>query len=233
MRHYLPRILGFCLLICALLLLIWMPPKEHFSAAALYAFLACLVVGVLLLIGYVGTAPRASQLRAEAATRGTSRTGPLISVPEQVFFYATHSRGQAVAAGVCVVLGVAMLALGVFLAIALPLSPLDRSIVWLPEALAGACCIWVPLRQLRMYVRAGPDGVRARVYFRTVSIGWEEIVALVIRENYLLMFGPLGTTYSIYSLRTRIDFADRLKGAPQLAGIVTQATGLPWQSGSR
>ena len=123
-----------------------------------------------------------------------------------------------------------MLALGVLLAMALPMSALDRSIVWLPEGIAGACCIWVPLRQLRMYVRIGPQGVRARLYFRTISIGWEEVVALNVRKNYLPPFGLLGTTYSVYSRKGRIDFTDRLKGFAQLTAIVAQATGLSWQS---
>jgi hypothetical protein len=229
MRHYLPRILGVCFLICALVLLMRMPPKEHFSVAALFAFLACLVVGFLLAIGFLGTAPRAARLRAQAATDGTSRPGPLCPVSEQVFSYATHSWGQLVATAVCAIIGVLMLALGVYLAMALPLSALDRSMAWLPAGIAGACCIWVPLRQLRMNVRVDPEGIRARLYFRTVSLRWEEVVALTVRENFLPPFGVLGTTYSVYSRKTRIDFTDRLKGSAQLAATVAQATGLSWQ----
>jgi len=232
MRHYFPRILGSFLLICALVLLVRMPPKEQFSVAAFYAFLACLAVGFLLLIGFVGTMPRASRLREQAAA-GTSRTGPLCLVPEQVFPYATHSWGQILATVACVIIGVLMLALGVFVAMALPLSALDRCIAWLPGGIAGAFCIWVPLRQLRMCVKVSPQGMRARLYFRTVSIGWEEVVALTVRENYLPPFGSLGTTFSVYSRKARIDFTDRLKGAGQLAAIVASATGLPRHSANR
>jgi hypothetical protein len=228
MRHYLPRILGICLLICALVLLMRMPPKEQFSVAAFYAFLACLAVGFLLTIGFLGTAPPASRLRAQAAA-GTSRPGPLCHVPEQVFSYASHSWGRVMATAVCVIIGVLMVALGVFIAMALPLSALDRSIAWLPGGIAGASCIWVPLRHLRMYVRTGPESIRARLYFRTVSISWEEIVALTVRNDYIPPFGSLGTTYSVYSRNARIDFTDRLKGASQLAATVSQATGLSWQ----
>jgi len=228
-RHYLPRIIGSVLLLCALVLLFRMPPREHFSVALFFAYLACLVVGFLLVIGFLGTAPRASRLRMQAAMAGTLRPGPLVPVPEQVFTYATGSLWQALAAIVCVTIGVLMLALGIYLAIALPLSPLDRSIVWLPAAIAGASCIWVPLRQLRMHVRINPLGIRARQYFRTTSMGWQEIVALTIRVNYLPPFGSLGTTYSVYSKDDRIDFSDRLKNASQLTAAIAQATGLSWQ----
>jgi hypothetical protein len=228
MRHYLPRILGACLLICALVLLMRMPPKEHFSVAAFFAFLACLAVGFLLAIGFLGTAPRASRLRAQAAMAGPSRPGPLCPVPEQVFSYATHSWGQVLATVICVIIGILMLALGVFLAVALPMSALDRSIAWLPGGIAGACCIWVPLRQLRMYVRIGAQGIRARLYFRTIRIGWEEVVALTVRKNYVPPFGLLSTTYSVYARKARIDFTDRLKGTSQMVAIVAQATGLSW-----
>jgi hypothetical protein len=233
MRDYMHRILGGVLLILAFILLLLAPPRERFSVISLYAFLACLVSGYLLICGYFGTHPVASRLRREASPSGSARPGPLCHIPEQVFPAVQSGWRTNLAAGICSVMGLALIALGLILAHAFPL---DHGLVGLPLWIAGALCIWCPLRQMAMYIRVDPQGMHARTYFRTTTLSWADVVALTKAKHSIFLPGPvliptigqLDTVYSIYSLRGKIDFSARHPGSAQLVSLVSNATGLTW-----
>jgi hypothetical protein len=234
MRDYLPRIFGGVLLILAFVLLLLAPPKERFSVISLYAFLACLVCGFLLLCDYWGTHPDASRLRREAHRTGDSRSGALCNIPEQVFPAVQRGWGRYLVVALCTVMGFALFGLGLILA---HTFPLDHGLIGLPLWIAGTLCLWCPLRQLGMYIKVGPQGICARTYFRTIAFSWADVVALIEVNHRLLLVGPFhvptigqsDTIYSIYSRRGRIDFTARQPGRAQLASLVSAATGLEWR----
>jgi hypothetical protein len=228
MRHYLPRVLGALLLAAALILLVLAPPAGQFGIFHLYGFLACLVVGILLIIGLIGTHPAASRLRLQAEA-GIGRTGPLCPVTARIFSYTNKSAGQLTATALCLLLGLSLVALGLIVAGRFPGSTLSRIMVGFPPLIGGMIAIWFPTRQLGMFVKVDHQGITARLYFSSIRMPWAEIVALVVRENEFPMFGRLSTTCTIYSQQTRIDFTDRLPGWTQLADLIEQATGLTWQ----
>jgi hypothetical protein len=150
-------------------------------------------------------------------------------VPDQVFRYAERTGSRILMTCMLVVLGLSLVALGVLLACVTPLQMRERIFVGIPPGIAGAICIWCPLRQLDNYIRVNPQGIKARLYFQTVEFHWEEIVALVARSHYLPPFGSLGVVYSIYAQKSKLYFTHRLPGAKQLADIASCATGLQWQ----
>jgi hypothetical protein len=234
MKNYLPRIAGSLLLVCAFVLLVTAPPKEQFSIANLFFFLACLVFGYLLLAGYIGTHPIAAGLRREPRPDGPARTGPLCYVHAQTFPFSTHSKSRMILLGLCVLMGLAMFALGWFVAHAFPTGG-----IWIgmPLFLGAAICVYSPLRHWSMYVKLDPQGITARLYFRKVAIRWEDVVALIARKHSVLLpgagglgaFGQLGIIYSIYSHKSKIDFTQDVPEADRLISILTAATGLKWQ----
>jgi hypothetical protein len=228
MKNYLLRIAGVLLLIAALLLLVLAPPKENFSFANFYGFLACLVYGFLLVAGYVGTHPIAARLRREAALGSRTRPESLCHVPDKIFLYGGRSWGRVLAVGGCVVLGLALIGFGTVIAWVTPLAASEKILSALPLWIGGLICIWVPVRQLGMFVKIDNQGITARLYFRTVKYDWSEVVALLAREHSLPVIGPTGIVYSVYSQRSKLYFTYSLQGAAQLAAIVPEATGLSW-----
>jgi len=230
LRPYLFRVLGGILLFASVILLITAPPSGQFSAASLFGFLGCLVFGILLASGLVGTHPYAARARrqAPAVPRRTPDAGrPSI---EATFAYANRSARQKLSVGLCTALGLALLTLAAVVARQFPGRLADRVLVGISSLLGGLISIYFPLRQLKMFLKVGPAGIEARLYFRSISIAWDEIVALIERENYFPMFGNVGTTFSIYTLRRRIDFTDRLTGWRELRDLVSRATGLEWRT---
>jgi len=228
MKDHLPRIAGVFLCVAALVLLVLAPPKERFSAANFYAFLVCLVCGFLLVAGYVGTHPTAARLRREVGISGRTRPGPLGPVSDQIFRYGGSSRSRALVVGLCVTLGLALIGFGIVLSLVTPLVASERIVLALPLWIAGLICIWVPIRQLGMFVKIDHQGITARLYFHTVKCDWGEVVALIARDHHLLLLNSTGIVYSVYMQRSSLYFTNRLQGAAQLAAIVSQATGLPW-----
>ena len=234
MRDYLSRIAGAVLLVSAFLLLLLAPPKGQFSALNFFAFLICLVLGYFLAAGYVGTHPVAARLRRGARLAGSSRPVPPCNIPAETFPITNHSKGRILIISLCAVLGLSLLVSGTLAARAFAAG---RGSIGLPFYLAAALCFWCPLRQWSMYVRVDPQGITARSYFRTVSMKWEDVVALIAREHHVFlpgahsvgMIGQLGTIYSVYSRKTRIDFTHHVPGADRLISILGAATGLEWQ----
>jgi hypothetical protein len=112
----------------------------------------------------------------------------------------------------------------------------DHWLAGLPPWAAGIFCIYCPLRQRFMFVKLDDRGITARQYFRTTHIGWQDILALIRREHWSLFAGPaylpvaasLGTVYSVYSGRKRLDFTSHMIDADRLASVIASASGLSW-----
>jgi hypothetical protein len=234
MRDYLSRIAGALLLISAFVLLLLAPPKGQFSVLNFFAFLTCLVLGYLVAAGYVGTHPIAARLRREARLAGSFRPVPLCSIPSETFPITKHSKDRILIISLCAILGLLLLVSGTLVSRAFATR---GWLVALPLYLAAALCFWCPLRQWSMYVRVDPQGITARSYFRTLSVKWEDVVALIAREHHIFLpgahsvgtIGQLGTIYSIYSRKTKIDFTQHVPGVDRLISILGAATGLEWQ----
>ena len=97
--------------------------------------------------------------------------------------------------------------------------------------IGGGISLWFPLRQARCMSRSIPTAWNAAATSaRSGSAGkmWSDSSWATIicgrRES-----APVGTVYSVYSLRTRLSFLAKLPAAAELAGLISDATGLPWQ----
>ncbi len=119
---------------------------------------------------------------------------------------------------------------------AIPGSPLDRATAAFPLFLGAAVCGWCPVRWSGMYVKADRQGLTARLYFRTVSLRWEDVEVLVARERRtptlvlsVPLLVPLETVYTVYSRDSMLYFTARLPGKDRLAALIAEATGLRWQ----
>jgi len=105
-----------------------------------------------------------------------------------------------------------------------------------PLFVGAIVCGWSPMRWSGMHVKADAQGLTARLYFRTVTLRWEDVAVLVVRQRrspILVLSAPLlvllETVYSIYSRDSVIYFTSRLPGKARLAALIAEATGLRWQ----
>ena len=234
MKDYLSKIAGILFFVVAFVLLVTAPQREQFSAPHLFGFLIFLIFGFLLVAGYIGTHPAASRLRREAPPDIAFRPIPLCDVPAQTFRFTRHSRGQILLISLCVALGFALLLLAWVVSRAFPS---DGVWIGMPLVIAAVLCIWCPLRQWGMYIRVDPQGITGRLYFRTIAMTWEDVVALIAREHSIVFpgthgfgaIGSLGKIYSVYSRKAKIDFTRHLTEADQLISILEAATGLQWR----
>ena len=235
MKAYFTRIAGAALLLCAFVLLLIAPAKEDFSVINFYGFLGCLVAGFLLAAGFVGTDPAAARLRQVARSNSAGTIAPVGLVPEESFVYASPGWRRIVSTSICLVMGALLLSIGVVLATVFRGGAFERALIAAPSWIAGAVCIWCPLRWLGNTVRVDSRGITARLYFSTVRLDWQDVVALIVREPHVpLLIGgiPLlssaGVIYSVYSLNRKLYFTCHLPGAQRLASTIAAATGLSW-----
>jgi hypothetical protein len=232
MRDRLPRIIGGILLFFSFILLIFSPDKAHFSILHFYLFLVCFALGMLSIVGLIGSHPIATRMRREAALTGTGRTTPPINVREQVFPYAVPGFKRSAAAILCAVIGLALIGLGLFMASAFPSKGADRIVAGIPAFAAGALCLWIAIRYPSRYIRITSREITVAGYFRMVTIRWQDVVALVAREHYIFsagVFAPLGVTHFIYSMKSRTWYSSRIPESARLTAIISQTSGLPWQ----
>ena len=176
----------------------------------------------------VGPDPRATRLRTAAGR--TERPGQLDTreVPERTFRYLNSPLARFVVTVVCTVLGIGQLSLGCFLAWSFPGRVGERFVVASVCGGFGLFLLWYIYRHRQLYVAVSPGGLTARLYFRSTTIRWEEIVAL-LALRYESPLGTVGVVYSIYSLRDKISFTDRLEDASELRALLTRITGIAWQ----
>lgn len=233
-RGHFSRILGGLLLCAAFVTLLLAPPKPAFSIANCLLFFSFVLTGAMLLWGLWGPAPIAVRPRRETCQAGPATGTTGCDVPERVFRYcpATSSWGSTLSVGLTTLLGLCLIGLGLFLAGGLPGSTSERFAMGLPLWIGGGISLWFPLRQRTMYVHVDANGLESRGYFRTVRLRWEDVAALIVRDYRLLSpfgFIPVGTVYSVYSQRTRLSFLATLPAAADLAHLISEATGQPWQ----
>jgi hypothetical protein len=224
--------MGGFLLFCALLLIIFGPPKQHFNILHLYSFMACFVAGFLLIAGFVGTHPAAARIRREAIRAGSFRTGPLCPIIEQKFPYQARTKARA-AAALSILLGVLLIGLGVFLFATFSSDIADRFLAGTLPAAAGILFLWIGFRYPSRFVEVTPEILRIEGYFKTVSMPWQDILALVAREHFVWTVGGFTSTgilYSVYSGHSKLWFSSQTPGSEQLAESIAAATGLPWNS---
>lgn len=106
------------------------------------------------------------------------------------------------------------------------------SIVW------GTFLCYYGWRYLHVRITVSPEGIEARLYFRTVRIRWDEVVALVTRRCSLpmAMAGAVpivgvmdaGSMFWVYSRREKLWFSGQLVGSLELVELISQSTGLDW-----
>jgi hypothetical protein len=231
MRDQIPRIAGIALLVCALLLLVFSP--DHFSIGHFFLFLAFFVCGIFLVTEILGTHPVAARLRREASRAGMPRRGPLCYVPEQVFPYAGSRLNRFLATALCAAIGLSLIALGFILLRFLPAGDSDRFLAGIPPWITGILCIWISIRYPSRCLRVTPQSITVKGYFRTSTMHWDRILALIAREHYTLLAGGFvstGVLYSLYSDHNRLWFTSHLPGSERLASLVAEATGLTWNS---
>jgi hypothetical protein len=226
MRLNAPRTLGVFLLLGSFVLVV-LNPRE-FNVLHCFAFLACFTLGWLLLLGMIGLDPRVRRLLAEVGR--IERPGPLDArdVPERTFRYLTAPRARLLVTAVCTVLGIGQFSLGCFLAWCFPGSVWERFLLASVCGGSGLLTLWYIYRHRQLYIAVSPTGLTARLYFRSTTISWDDIVALLARR-YNSPFGPVGTVYAIYSLRDKISFTDRLAGASELCALLARITGIAWR----
>ena len=70
--------------------------------------------------------------------------------------------------------------MGVVLAWGIPGAWPERLGMGLPLWFGGGISLWVPLRQLTMFVKVDATGLESRGYFRTVQIRWEDAFLIVM-----------------------------------------------------
>jgi hypothetical protein len=192
----------------------------------------CLVAGILLLQGLIGGDPLAAQLRREAVRAGPRHVTAARDVPERVFRYGAARR--TLATTIVVALGVLLFVLGCLAALLFPGVLADRVAVAAPLLVAGALMGWIAGRYPTLYVKVDPDGVEARMYFRSVRMPWADIVALIAREHHALVqsgFVSAGIVYSVYAPRTKLYFTDRLESRGELLDLLARTTSLEWRRG--
>ena len=209
------RLIGILLLAAGFAVLVLAPPG--FSPVHLFGGLALLIASVPFLVGAIGTPPHVARARAAAARQ--LRCVPADEVPARVFrrrvawggtdwvFY-NLAAGLAVAS---VVLGLALWRNGLVALLA----------IVVPTAGMAAFLVWYAWTYSSLWVQVGPHGVSARQYLRTVSMRWDQVVALTSTDTIRGL-----RTYAIWSERDRISFyAGGLDGAEQLAAVIADVTG--------
>jgi hypothetical protein len=227
-RDNLSRIAGWVLLAFALILVIFSP--SDFNIVHFYMFLFCFTGGILLVIGMIGTHPRAARLRRTASQAAMSRTRPLCHVPEQVFPCAVPVFHRRVVTGICALIGISMVGLGLFMMRVFPSTAVDSFLAGIPPLVCGIFSLWISFRYSSMYVRVTPQGITRKGYFCTVALPWQNVLVLIAGEKTVIGFLPIGAIYSLYSENRKLWFPGSLPGSDRLIPLVAEATGLTWNS---
>jgi hypothetical protein len=211
-------------------LLVFSPPG--FSIIHFYIFLICFACGILLATGMIGTHPDAVRFRRAAAGM-PPRTKPLCSVSEQLFPFASSPAKGIFAASICFVIGLCLTGLGILIAFLFPSKGADRFLAGIPLWVCGLLCLWIAIRFPTRCIQVTPKAITLRGYFRTVTMPWESILALIHREHFILAFGGFVTTgvmYSLYSKHRKLSFSSQVPGSERLVSLISEGTGLAWNA---
>ncbi len=235
------RILGAFLFAVALVTLLSNPPGD-WKYLQLVVFIVCLAGGYLLTSGVVGVHATAASRRRNGRTSPGDSPGKSLPMERQAFRYGSTPWRRALAVGTCVSLGIGQMALGVTLAVILWHESVGAAVVCGGIALGGLVLCDYARRYLRVCIEVDAEHITSRLYYRSVRMRWNEVVALVqqrcvaplaIGGGGLLAAGGLevGRIYLVYSSRDKIWFSNSLVDAEMLVQIVSERTGLPWEQG--
>ena len=200
-------------------------------------FISGWTLGCLLLWKVVGTHPLAARMRGNRGQKPLQPTAPHEPVSPRVFRYGTSHwrRGATVCVGVA--LGLGMVVLGVILGMTLP-SPSG----WVGPVFGTASAVWGIIlcdyarRYLQVGIRVDDEGIKARLYYRSTAMRWDDVISLIKGGCVAPMaFAGMpvaldaGTIYWVYSQNAKIWFSNGLVDGEVLSRIIAQRTGLAWE----
>ena len=200
-------------------------------------FVSSFATGLLLVWGVIGTHPSAARSRRNPGRVQPEQTASCEPIKAQVFRYGASPwrRGAAVAVGV--ILGLGMIALGVFVGAAIQ-TPSG----WVGPIFGAGCAVWGLIlcdyarRYLQVGIHVDEEGIKARLYYRSTDIRWDEVVSLIKQTctaPMALAGMPVvlnaGTLYLVYSKDAKIWFSNGLVGGDLLAEIIAKRTGMSWE----
>lgn len=206
----------------------------------LAAWTICWTLGLLLRGGFLGTHAAAVQGRRLGSRplplAGTATSKPLAT---HVFRYGASRWRRAAAASVGVALGLGLLILGAAI-----MATLEANPAWVGTACAITLGIWglflcdYARRYLRVCIRVDEEGIKSQLYYRSIQMRWDEVVAIVKDTSACpMVFSGVPvcldaqTMYWVYSKDAKIWFSNQLVGGNSLAEILSQKTGLPLEGG--
>jgi len=239
MGKHAQTLLGTLILVCGLVIFCVEPP-ESFRVAHILAWILCWTTGLLLLFGLIGTHPIAAERRIAAERTDRRPTVPGSPVPTRDFRYGHRQWSRRAAAGFCMLLGFCLCAFGIGLTMWISRRDVAGIVVGAGLSIWGLVIADYGRRYLRVRIHIDDQGIEARLYYRTMRMHWDEVVALVRRRcSFPLLIGAgsgfaaagiqAGTMHWVYSRRAKIWFSDQLTDADELADIIATATGLPWE----
>jgi hypothetical protein len=215
------RLVGILLLLAGFALLIFAPAQ--FSAVHLFGGLALLLAGVPFLAGTLGVPPRVAQARQAAAH--SPRTVSPTNVSARTYGSQTGRGRMLVLFGLMAGLAVVAIALALSWSVEDGLPALALMVV--PSAGTAVFLAWYARRYRGLWVRVDSLGISSRQYVGTVTMRWDQVVALTTRTSRHGL-----RTYDVWSDHGRISFhAGGLDDADELAALVSETTGLAWSPG--
>ena len=202
-------------------------------------FHSLLGFGGLLLFQVIGTHPQAAERRRLARESPRPPRPVPFDVPVRTFRYGTSGLQRSMAAGVCIVMGLAFAAFGILLGCIIRGDLGVRAFVGIGLTLFGLFLGYYGWRYLRVRIAISPAGIEARLYLHTVRMQWDEVLVLIERQIAVPLISPgsaarvvgaakAGRVFWVYSLRDKLWFSDGLAESADLAETISRATGLEW-----
>jgi len=215
------RLLGALLLVLGFILLVTGP--EGFSPLHMGGFLGSFVYGMLLLSGILGRSPRVRALQSGRVAPISRR--PPLPVTAREFRYPRPGLGVKTTFTLLSLVWVALSCFGFLV----PSFTLGQRLAMGFGLLVPAALTWLYyFAHYRQVVLVGPEGIRMRGYLRTVTLRWDEIVALEDLTVHSLGVGTVGSIYRVYGRSRYLRFFQSVEHAGELTAIVRAASGLDW-----
>lgn len=235
-RNHRYPLLGMCVLAASVVLLFVDFPGD-WKVFHIVLFIAGWSVGCLLIWGVIGTHPLAAEARRVAPSQPLPVAVNREAIKPELFQYGTNRWRRGMVAGFVVVLGLGMATLGVVCGVAWHAQP-----AWVGLAVGAGCITWGMLicdygrRYLRVGIAVDDTGIRAQLYYRSIVIPWDEVVALIEMSCRVpMIFAGIpavvdaGVIYWVYSGNDKIWFSNSLVDGDRLRDIIAERTGLVWK----
>jgi hypothetical protein len=214
-------------------------PDTHDDVLGPIVFIALMLVGVMLILGYIGLPAgylaRKRALRLELSQKSekpgsaAERGARAAEVIPRVYKYPSPLIARIALWGFSVL----MLAMGVgMVALEAPTSGFKTAILIASmPLLAVPFFAWFAYRIPRIRFDIGPQGLNVCRLIGSVRIPWQEIVMLKRIDPPEITAGILvrTTVFRIHSLSGNAEFQNTLTGAKELAETIQRITGLDWE----